>query len=427
MRIAIGLIPLLLAGTAQAVPLDLVDGDRVVFIGDGFFERDIRHNYLETLLTIRHPNADVTFRNLGWSGDTVFVPARAGSAPNKGFDLLVDHVKDLKPTVLFMAYGMNESFEGEAGLDRFVEGYRKLLDALKPTNARLVLISPIMHEDLGRPLPDPTEHNRQLKLYCDAILKIANERRAIYVNLFTRIERFKERLRAPITDDGIHLNSLGYWLTARMIEQELGFPDAHWGVELEADGTLKRSLGIKIFEAKGTDRGMQFTGTNQFLTAPPPPSVANLIPTGRPDGLIFDNRFGRGDRDVTFALSAISPRRVMVVDGLEDSTYYSLECDGRSLANSQRGNRWARGSVLLRGADLEQVEELRKVIGEKNVLFFDRYRPQNDMYIFHGRKHEQGRNAVEIPQFDKFITQKEAEIARLRVPVKHTYRIESVN
>ena len=36
------------------------------------------------------------------------------------------------------------------------------------------------------------------------------------------------------------------------------------------------------------------------------------------------------------------------------------------------------------------------------------------MYIFWGRKHEQGRNAVEIPQFDKFIAEKEAEIAELK-------------
>src|SRR5947207_9302375 len=112
---------LLMAVTAQAAPpnFELVDGDRVVFIGNTFVERDIQHNYLETMLTGRWRTRNITFRNLGWSGDTVFVPARAGSAPNKGFDLLVEAVKDLRPTVLFIAYGMNESFEGEAGLSRF--------------------------------------------------------------------------------------------------------------------------------------------------------------------------------------------------------------------------------------------------------------------------------------------------------------------
>ncbi len=40
--------------------------------------------------------------------------------------------------------------------------------ALAPTRARIVLLSPLRHEDLGRPLPDPAEHNKNLRLYRDA-------------------------------------------------------------------------------------------------------------------------------------------------------------------------------------------------------------------------------------------------------------------
>src|SRR6266581_1477716 len=148
------LVVMLFASAAAAAPkFELQDGDRVVFIGNTFIERDIQYNYLETLLSAQWPKRNFTFRNMGWSGDTVFVPARAGSGPNRGIDLLVEYVKELRPTVLFIAYGMNESFEGEAGLSRFVDGYNKLLDALAPTKARLVLISPSAHEDLGLPLP----------------------------------------------------------------------------------------------------------------------------------------------------------------------------------------------------------------------------------------------------------------------------------
>src|SRR5215510_1122253 len=65
---------LLLVASAQAAPpkFELVEGDRVVFIGNTFVERDIQNNYLETLLTASYPNRNITFRNLGWSGDTVF-------------------------------------------------------------------------------------------------------------------------------------------------------------------------------------------------------------------------------------------------------------------------------------------------------------------------------------------------------------------
>jgi len=294
------LVVLMFVSAAQAAPkFELLDGDRVVFIGNTFAERDIQYNYLETLLTAQWPNRNVTFRNMGWSGDTVFVPARAGSGPNKGIDLLVDYVKDLRPTVLFVVYGMNESFEGEAGLSRFVDGYNKLLDALAVTKARVVLISPIPHQKLGPPLPDPAEHNKQLKMYTEAIGKIAGERGAWFVNLFEPMQTFMDQF--PMTDNGIHLNANGYWIASRLTLTQLGI-DAKARLELD-----------------------------------------------------HQDRF---------------------VD--------------------------------------ENLEKLRQVIGQKNIFFFDRYRPQNDMYIFHGRKHEQGRNAVEIPQFDQFIEAKEAEIAKLK-------------
>lgn len=53
---------------------------------------------------------------------------------------------------------------------------------------------------------------------------------------------------------------------------------------------------------------------------------------------------------------------------------------------------------------------LRATIIAKNHLFFQRWRPQNEIYLFGSRKHEQGRNGAEIPQFDPLIAQKEQQI-----------------
>ncbi len=47
--------------------------------------------------------------------------------------------------------------------------------------------------------------------------------------------------------------------------------------------------------------------------------------------------------------------------------------------------------------------ELIAAIVAKDELFFHRHRPQNETYLFLFRKHEQGRNAAEIPQFDPLI------------------------
>lgn len=66
-------------------------------------------------------------------------------------------------------------------------------------------------------------------------------------------------------------------------------------------------------------------------------------------------------------------------------------------------------------ADAAQKEKLRKLIVEKDELFFHRYRPANETYLRGFRKHEQGNNAVEIGQFEPLVERKEKEITALRI------------
>ncbi len=57
---------------------------------------------------------------------------------------------------------------------------------------------------------------------------------------------------------------------------------------------------------------------------------------------------------------------------------------------------------------------LKAAITRKNLLFFHRFRPANYTYLFGFRKHEQGQNAKEIPQFDPLIAQIETQIEQLK-------------
>src|SRR5579859_676951 len=103
------------ADTAQR--FTLAEGDRVVFLGNGFIEQERLHAYLETRLTSHHPDAQIRFRNLGWGGDTVRGIARTAGYQNpEGFARLLKEVQDLKPNVIVLGYGMNESFDGPQGL-----------------------------------------------------------------------------------------------------------------------------------------------------------------------------------------------------------------------------------------------------------------------------------------------------------------------
>ena len=88
---------------------------------------------------------------------------------------------------------------------------------------------------------------------------------------------------------------------------------------------------------------------------------------------------------------------------------------------------WATGVVVRSGPDFDQAEQLRQKIVEKNREYFHRWRPENETYLFGFRKHEQGQNAREIPQFDPIVARLEAEIAKLRVPAPHTYELKKVN
>jgi len=372
-------------------PWVLQNGDRVVLVGDTLVERDQRYGYLETMLTLANPDRDATFRNLGWSADTTRGLSRAGfDPPEAGFQALKEQVLAAKPTVLVVGYGMAESFDGEAGLSRFVEGYNAFLDAVAPTEARLILLSPLPHEVMPPPLPDPGPHNRDLRLYSQAVGAIARERGAAFVDLFQEFESLRSRRDAaapPDTDNGIHLTVLGYWRLATLPAMSPPPPSA------PAGALAKVAFGShRVDKVEASPSGVKFVVADPRLPTPPPPGVQP------------------GDASRTLRVGGLAPGR------------YALKIDGQTILD-RTAEEWAAGVALPAGPELAQVERLREAINAKNLLFFYRWRPQNITYLFGFRKHEQGNNAVEIPRFDPLVDEKEREIARLRMPVPHAYEL----
>jgi lysophospholipase L1-like esterase len=275
-------------------PFEFKDGDRIVWLGNTLVEREQRYGYWETALIAANADKNITVRNLGWSGDTVFGEARGRfdfNNPDFCFKQMVNLTLELKPTVIFISYGTNESFEGKEGLPKFEKGLEKLLDALKPANARIVLFSPMRFQKSDS-LPDPKPMNEKLALYSDTIKRIAEKRELYFADLYDQL-----KVDSPkISDNGMHLNELGYKTEAAAFTRSLGM-----------DSTLIRE---------------------------------------------------------------------------------------------------------------EYLEPLRKAVIAKNEQFFNKWRPQNETYLFGFRKHEQGKNAKEIAEFDPFIEKDEAEIAKLRKELK---------
>jgi lysophospholipase L1-like esterase len=381
---------------ADAPKVEFRNGDRIVFVGNEFFEREQDRCYIETELTTRFPDKNLTFRNLGYSGDTVRADARnlcAGwenfGPADQGFGRLKSIVEHIKPTLVFVAYGMNESFEGENGLPGFVQDLNHMLDMLSSGGARLVLVSPIRHEDLGRPLPDPTEHNKNLRLYIDAMEKLAQQRSCAFINLFEALgDGTKDSFHQPFTSDGIHLTPYGYWRTAMVMEQAMGYEPR------------KVQLANNASEAQSG----RFSVAESMLPIAPPPEDA-------PQSLRTGEAFLPGQK------------HAIQISGLTPAGRFTLSSGTQPIATAT-GEQWNHGVQVLAGTDYQREEQLRKLIIAKNFDFFNFWRPDNDTYIFGYRKHEQGRNAVEIPRFEPLVEAKEAEIAKLRAPVPYGYVLQ---
>jgi len=284
---------------ARSASLDLQDGDRIVFVGGTFIERMQQYGYLETLLTVAHPDKHLTFRNLGWSGDTVWGESRAlfGTQAD-GYARLVKDIKDAKPTVLILCYGANEAFARD-GLSRFIDGLNHLLDDVSDTRARVVLLSPYGIHAGPSDVPVRNSYNGRLNRYGLAMEEVAAKRDAQFISLFDLLDTLprpaEDADSDAVTENGMHLTEYGY--------QQAAFE-------------IAKRLGVDVPK-------LDFAAKDKRLS------------------------------------------------------------------------------------------QLRSTIQLKNELYFHRYRPQNETYLFLFRKHEQGNNAVEIPQFDPLVEEQEAVIAEL--------------
>ncbi len=206
--------------------------------------------------TADSPSTSWSFRNLGFSGDELTLRLRsqnfgtpdqwlAGVQPIPEPEKLVTRKgltdnrlerTNTRADVVFAFFGYNESFAGEAGLDKFkkdLENFIKHTLAQKyngKSAPRLVLFSPIAHENLhDRNLPDGSANNKRLELYTKAMGEVCRANGVVFVDLFrpTR-ELYGQSPDKPLTINGVHLNSRGNEAVARIIDQALfaGRPEA---------------------------------------------------------------------------------------------------------------------------------------------------------------------------------------------------------
>src|SRR5690606_18225108 len=200
----------------------LETGDRIALIGNSLAERMQHDGWLETYLQMEYPGDSLVFRNLGYSGDQIHYRPRS----HEGFGDSKTHLTEVGADVVFAFFGYNESYDNQPQefkqlVNDWIEYSRKQkYNSVNPP--RLVLFSPIAHENLGKSyLPDGSENNERLSAYTNAMAEAAAENDVTFVDLFAATQKMYEEQEEPLTINGIHLNELGNRLVAQHISEIL--------------------------------------------------------------------------------------------------------------------------------------------------------------------------------------------------------------
>ncbi len=235
----------LLAACTSRESLSFEQDEKVVFLGNAFFENAFENGEIETTFSLSFPEKNITFRNIGWSGDNVYAHARTRARgggrfgnPEEGFKILTKQIAELKPDKIFLAYGFNESFDDDAGVEAYRDGLIRLLKMLGTHCPELVLVSTYpMEKDFGIPADHIEARNQELHKYAQATEEVAVAGQHRYVDLFTPFSK-----KAGYTRNGIHLSSNGYRTAADLMAESLGFPSPVISMDSERAKRIREAI-----------------------------------------------------------------------------------------------------------------------------------------------------------------------------------------
>jgi lysophospholipase L1-like esterase len=364
-------------------------GDRVVFLGDPWLGGEQKDAYVETMLTSRLDGQKVVFRNLAWA------PESQRGVEKKSMELFDKEIKRLKgplevikPTVVILGYGTEESRDGEAGLERFKRDINNLMNSITnlsgPDEVRFLIVTPLCEETPAVAEAEARARNAQLELYANALRQMSTERKARLVDVFEAMRLEHTRPGLPNwTKDGIHLSPYGYWQIGGVFEWSLTlFPGvARMGIGVN-NSVRRGSAGVVPENITRAANSIRFTGRDEFVFRPLVPLTAGVT----------NNRDG-------FPLQ-IYP----MPDGK-----FTLKIDGEVSA-VHTGKEWASAATIRHGPLYDRVEALRHAIIRKNELCSSK---ADRAHVFGFLKHKPAGSAGLGPVSDPAVAVQEEKIFQL--------------
>jgi lysophospholipase L1-like esterase len=396
---AVALTALIRPCAAAEFPIH--DGERVVFLGDSITEQRLYTTVIEAYTLARFPQRKLTFRNIGWGGDTAH-----GALNRAGRDML-----PLKPTFVTIDFGMNDhGYRAyDAGIyNNYTNKQTGLVALLKTNNARVVLVTPQPIED-KRTDPDKDVRNEALRKMSDGLREIAGTEKVLFADQFDpyMTVMLKARQADPAAliggGDAVHPGPVGHTIMAWAILKSLGAPAAVSSAELTAAGKLVVATGCSIADLKVDAGALSFTRKDAALPLPVNPqaeSVTKLIP------LLAD--LSLYELKVT---GLTAPKYQLLIDDKPAALFTSQElAQGCNL-------------TLCAGPITEQARQLWNLVVEKNNIFFRRWR---EVQLFSPQEWVkspafEAAREKELAQLDEQIAQLETKINALRQPLQHTF------
>ncbi len=194
---------------ATQLPLKLQKGDRIVLIGNTLFERSQWFGHFEAMLQQQFPELELVVRHLAWSADTIDVQPRPAN-----FADTQQHLLHERADIIFAAFGFNESFAGEAGLEAFRDQLTSYIVELKSkayngeTAPQVVLVSPIANENT-QAVAAADHNNPRIESYLRVMRDVARLQQIGFVDVFADTLAGMQPTDSDLTINGVHLTEAG--------------------------------------------------------------------------------------------------------------------------------------------------------------------------------------------------------------------------
>lgn len=240
--------------------------DRVVMIGDSITEQHLHSNYVEIYTVSRFPKWTLAFRNAGIGGDT-----STGGNRRAARDVLSFH-----PTAVTITFGMNDAGYGAVDpqrLEKYVAGLQGLIDQIRPTGARVALLSTSPVEYVTPDQGKLEHYNQTLEQYAASVKEVAGRDQLLFVDQFHPHLAILEKAHGadPATringGDAVHPGPAGQWLMAWAILKGLGAPSLVSNAEVDARSRIvTQREGCTIDQLRKLPEGVAFDRSDDALT-----------------------------------------------------------------------------------------------------------------------------------------------------------------